>query len=112
LAPNSLNTGQNRSEFHMSIDEAVHVQLNLNLFSWASFFDLNFELDLLHLTGPELLLSSEHVLRQSGLIVLGTDSFVYFDSHLRHKHKTEYAARTFFVSLASSLQCRRLIGAS
>ena len=45
LAPNSLNTGQNRSEFHMSIDEAVNIQLKLNLFSWMSFFHLIFELN-------------------------------------------------------------------
>jgi len=46
LAPNSLNTGQNRSVFHMSIDEAVDIQLKLNLFSWMSLFHLIFKLNL------------------------------------------------------------------
>ena len=34
--PKSLNTGQNRSEFRIAIDEAVTIQLKLDLFSWAS----------------------------------------------------------------------------
>ena len=42
--PNSLNAKQNRSEFYISIDEAVNIQLKLNLFSSASFFHLIFEL--------------------------------------------------------------------
>ena len=46
MAPNFLNMGQNRSEFYMSIDEAVNIQLKLNLFSWMSFFHLIFELNL------------------------------------------------------------------
>ena len=36
--PNSLNREQNRLKFHISIDEAVNIQLKLDLFSWASFF--------------------------------------------------------------------------
>ena len=57
--------GQNHSEFHILIDEAVNIQLKLNLFSWMSFFHLIFELNLdeafhpicEHLTGPEVLLN-------------------------------------------------------
>ena len=42
--PKSLNTEQNRSEFHIKIDEAVNIQLKLDLFSWAPLFYLIFEL--------------------------------------------------------------------
>ena len=41
---NSLNTKQNHLEFHISVDEAVNIQLKLDLFSWGSFFHLIFEL--------------------------------------------------------------------
>ena len=41
---NHLNTEQNRSEFHIAIDEAVNIQLKLGLFSWVSLFYLIFEL--------------------------------------------------------------------
>ena len=42
--PKSLNVEQNRSEFRIKIDEAVNIQLKLDLFSWASLFYLIFEL--------------------------------------------------------------------
>ena len=42
--PKSLNTGQNRSEFRIAIDEAVNIQLKLGLFPWVSLFYLIFEL--------------------------------------------------------------------
>ena len=50
MLPKSLNTEpgaqteQNRSEFGIAIDEAVNIQLKLDLFSWASLFYLIFEL--------------------------------------------------------------------
>ena len=44
MLPKSLNTEQNRSEFRIVIDEAVNIQLKLDLFSWASLFYLIFEL--------------------------------------------------------------------
>ena len=44
MVPKSLNTEQNRSEFRIAIDEAVNIQLKLDLFSWASLFYLIFEL--------------------------------------------------------------------
>ena len=40
--PNSLNTEQNL-EFHILIDEAVNIQLKLDLFPWVYFFHLIFE---------------------------------------------------------------------
>ena len=42
--PKSLNIEQNRSEFRIKIDEAVNIQVKLDLFSWASIFYLIFEL--------------------------------------------------------------------
>ena len=42
--PKSLNTEQTRSEFRIAIDEAVNIQLKLDLFSWASLLYLTFEL--------------------------------------------------------------------
>ena len=32
VVPNSLNTEQNRFEFHISIDEAVNIELKFDLF--------------------------------------------------------------------------------
>ena len=43
MFPKSLNTEQNRSEFRIVIDEAVNIQLKLDLFSWASLFYPIFE---------------------------------------------------------------------
>ena len=65
---NLLIQKKNRLKFHISIDEAVNIKLKLELFSWASFFHLIFEVLLrhrfssdlwLHLTGPEVLLNLE-----------------------------------------------------
>ena len=42
--PKSLNTEQNRLEFHITIDEAVNIKLKLDLFSWVSLFHVIFEL--------------------------------------------------------------------
>ena len=44
MLPKSLNTDQNRLEFHISIDETLNIQLKLDLFSWESLFYLIFEL--------------------------------------------------------------------
>ena len=44
MLPKILNTEQNRSEFRIVIDEAVNIQLKLDLFSWVSLFYLIFEL--------------------------------------------------------------------
>ena len=44
MVPKSLNTEQNRLEFHTSIEEAVNIKLKLELFSWASLFNLIYEL--------------------------------------------------------------------
>ena len=84
--PKSLNTEQNRSEFRIVTDEAVNIQLKLDLFSWASLFYLIFELYLDGAFRPicdytcldrKCYYTWEHVLRQSSLVVLLTDSFVY-----------------------------------
>ena len=39
-----LDTEQNLLEIHISIDEAVNIKLKLELLSWASLFNLIFEL--------------------------------------------------------------------
>ena len=44
MVPKSLNIEQNRLEFHTSINEAVNIKLKLELLSWASLFNLIFEL--------------------------------------------------------------------
>ena len=44
MLPKSLNTEPNRSEFRIVIDEAVNIQLRLDLFSFGSLFYLMFEL--------------------------------------------------------------------
>ena len=44
LVPKCLKTEQHYLEFHIAIDEAVNIQLKLNLFSWASLFHHIFEL--------------------------------------------------------------------
>ena len=86
MLPKSLNTEQNRSEFRIAIDEAVTIQLKLDLFSWASLLYLIFEFYLDADFRPicdytsldrKCFLTWEHVLRQSGLVVLLTDSLVY-----------------------------------
>ena len=43
MLPKSLKTEENLLELHITIDEAVNIQLKLDLFSWASLFHLIFE---------------------------------------------------------------------
>ena len=44
------------------------------------------------------------MLRQSGLVVLFTDSLFTFEGRLRHKHRTEHAALTFLSVSQDKLQ--------
>lgn len=44
MVPNSLDIKQSQIEFHIFIDEAVNIQVKVDLFSWVSFLQLIFEL--------------------------------------------------------------------